>query len=291
MSSYKWDYGKCLKAAPFGGSNHEATVIMLHGLGDTGEGWSFCADHMQLPGVKWLFPTAPTRPISCNMGMAMPGWFDIKNLPLDPNALESEAPVSKEKANEHVDESDIADSAKYCLDLVRAEMAAGVPASKIVIGGFSQGGHIAARAALDFEEQLAGCVVLSSWVGEIASEDGGAGGKPLSRLPFFIGHGEVDPMVPPALGHKSHQYVKSLGNQVIFRTYAGVAHSCNMQELDDVKDFLVGVLEDDLTLADVGAASAGKLKKWLLGKGVDITGCLEKQDLIDKATEFLGSSK
>ena len=61
---------------------HTATVIMLHGLGDTGDGWSAIADDMAsaLPHVKWIFPHAPARPITINMGMRMPGWFDISSL-------------------------------------------------------------------------------------------------------------------------------------------------------------------------------------------------------------------
>jgi len=282
-SAYKWEYGKLYSYDPTSEeyNKHTCTVFMLHGLGDTGQGWSFAGEQLKIDGAKWLFPTAPTRPISCNMGMSMPGWFDVKQLPLSaPIANEQ---VSRAEMNEKVDESDIKDSVKYLLDLVQVEIKEkGIPPEKIILGGFSQGGHIAARAALECEEPIAGCVVLSSWIGEVEGLESRS-----SKVPFFIGHGQADPMVPVSFGEKSHSYIKGLGNPVTFRTYPGVEHSCNLQELDDVKDFICGCLEDPITVEDLAGMSAGKLKKWLLGKGADTTGCLEKQDLIEKAKEIL----
>lgn len=217
MSGYKYEFGKVFEFEPVEGSKHEASVIMLHGLGDTGEGWSFCGKHMQMPGVRWLFPTAPTRPISCNMGMAMPGWFDIKNLPLDTSAMDDVDQVSQEQVKKHMDDDDVADSVNFVLSLVKKEMDKGIPSEKIVLGGFSQGGLVAARAALESTANLAGCVVLSSWVGHFNAVDGKG-----TALPFFIGHGEADPMVPVALGHKSNAFLKNLGYNVTLRTYRGI---------------------------------------------------------------------
>lgn len=55
---------------------------MLHGLGDTGDGWAEIASDFQavLPHVKFIFPTAPVRKITLNMGMSMNGWYDIASL-------------------------------------------------------------------------------------------------------------------------------------------------------------------------------------------------------------------
>ena len=331
MSGYKYEFGKVFEFEPVEGSKHEASVIMLHGLGDTGEGWSFCGKHMQMPGVRWLFPTAPTRPISCNMGMAMPGWFDIKNLPLDTSAMDDVDQVSQEQVKKHMDDDDVADSVNFVLSLVKKEMDKGIPSEKIVLGGFSQGGLVAARAALESTANLAGCVVLSSWVGHFNAVDGKG-----TALPFFIGHGEADPMVPVALGHKSNAFLKNLEYNVTLRTYRGIgcveslyinpypcarvracacacvmdpnradtslslslcvslvvvllepcdalaSHSASPEELDDVKDFLGSCLAPALSLEEASALSAGKIKKLLLSKGVDITGCLEKADLLEK---------
>ena len=55
---------------------------MLHGLGDTGDGWADVAHDFKtgLPHVKFIFPTAPRRSITLNMGMKMTGWYDIASL-------------------------------------------------------------------------------------------------------------------------------------------------------------------------------------------------------------------
>jgi hypothetical protein len=38
----------------------------------------------KMPHVKWAFPNAPVQPVSCNMGMKMPSWFDLPTIPLEP---------------------------------------------------------------------------------------------------------------------------------------------------------------------------------------------------------------
>jgi predicted esterase len=77
---------------------HTATVIMAHGLGDSGAGWVSLAENwrrrQKFDEVKFIFPNAPTIPITVvrlpllpphsqmligtqNMNMRMPGWYDI----------------------------------------------------------------------------------------------------------------------------------------------------------------------------------------------------------------------
>jgi predicted esterase len=60
---------------------HTATVIMAHGLGDSGAGWVSLAENWRRRGkfedVKFIFPNAPNIPITINMGVRMPGWYDI----------------------------------------------------------------------------------------------------------------------------------------------------------------------------------------------------------------------
>ena len=49
-----------------------------HRLGDSGEGIGSIAPALKLPHVKYVCPTAPNRPVSINMGMAMNAWFDLR---------------------------------------------------------------------------------------------------------------------------------------------------------------------------------------------------------------------
>ena len=100
----------------------------------------------KMPHVKWAFPNAPVQPVSCNMGMKMPSWFDLPTIPLEPGCPEDAAAFQAAVADVHA--------------LVRQEMQkTGVAAERVVLGGFSQGGAIAVQATLAFPEKLAGGVV------------------------------------------------------------------------------------------------------------------------------------
>merc|ERR1712212_557118 len=64
-------------------TKHTATVIFLHGLGDTAHGWASAMEAIGLPHIKFILPTAPMMPVTLNMGMRMPSWFDMKSLNVD----------------------------------------------------------------------------------------------------------------------------------------------------------------------------------------------------------------
>jgi lysophospholipase-2 len=69
-------YASPITIGPPNGASPTASVIFLHGLGDTGAGWADVAPQFQaaLPHVRFIFPNAPRRPITLNWGMQMPGW-------------------------------------------------------------------------------------------------------------------------------------------------------------------------------------------------------------------------
>lgn len=52
-------------------------VVLCHGLGDTGESYVDVAEFFRekLPHLKVIIPTAPTQPVTMNMGMPMPSWY------------------------------------------------------------------------------------------------------------------------------------------------------------------------------------------------------------------------
>jgi lysophospholipase II len=102
---------------------HSATVIMLHGLGDSGQGWQSLAPRMNLPHAKFIFPSAPSRPVTINRGASMPAWFDARGV----------TSVAAE------DEEGILQTRDFVHSMVAAEVNAGIPSSRILIGGFSQG--------------------------------------------------------------------------------------------------------------------------------------------------------
>lgn len=75
-------FGPTIVQNPSSGKNNTATLIFLHGLGDTGNGIASIGQALvtaapALSHIKFIFPTAPRRPVAMNGGMTMPAWFDI----------------------------------------------------------------------------------------------------------------------------------------------------------------------------------------------------------------------
>jgi phospholipase/carboxylesterase len=127
---------------------HKSTIIWLHGLGDSGNGFAPIAPELKLPGelgVKFIFPHAPIRPVTINNGMEMRAWYDIKSMDMDSRA----------------DLDGVIDSSQRIEQLIRAEIASGIDSTKIMLIGFSQGGVIALHLGARFTQPLAGIVALS----------------------------------------------------------------------------------------------------------------------------------
>ncbi|XP_064137531.1 acyl-protein thioesterase 2 isoform X2 [Loxodonta africana] len=136
-------------AATVSGAEREtAAVIFLHGLGDTGHSWADALSTIRLPHVKYICPHAPRIPVTLNMKMVMPSWFDLMGL--SPDAPEDEAGIKK--------------AAENIKALIEHEMKNGIPANRIVLGGFSQGGALSLYTALTCPHPLAGIVALSCWL-------------------------------------------------------------------------------------------------------------------------------
>ncbi|KAK9895164.1 Phospholipase/carboxylesterase [Cystobasidium minutum MCA 4210] len=214
-------------------SAHSATVIFSHGLGDTGHGWSFLAEQLgsSFPHVKWIFPHAPIIPITLNMGMEMPGWFDLKSL--KPPRLDD--PRAE-------DEKGILESVAKIQGLVNDE-SKHVPSERIVVGGFSQGAALSLLVSLTTDKKIAGAVSLSGYlplnlkVKELR--------KPESKdTKIFMAHGTVDQVLQYAWGEMSYKFLKEQLDMpnVEFHTYKGMGHSATEEEFHDLAKWLKGII-------------------------------------------------
>ncbi|RSM06857.1 Acyl-protein thioesterase 1 [Fusarium oligoseptatum] len=213
-------------------SRHTATVIFVHGLGDTGHGWASAVENWRrrsrLDEVKFILPHAPQIPISVNMGMRMPGWFDVKQLGGDVNTL-----VRNE------DTEGIKRSQQYFHNLIQEEIDAGIPSERIVLGGFSQGGAMSLLAGLTCKNKLGGIIGLSSWLLLSQSFAGIVSPTDANRqTPVKMFHGDADPIVNVHRGKLSVDLLKELGYDVTWKTYPGMGHSACLEELDEVEAFL-----------------------------------------------------
>jgi len=200
-----------------------ATVLFLHGLGADGHDFEPVVPLLGLPGnhgVRFVFPHAPSRPVTVNGGMVMPAWYDIRGLDLGQNP----------------DAHGIESSSRFIRTLLERENERGIPAERIVLGGFSQGGAMALQVGLTHPQRLAGLLGLSCYV-PLPDRVRGEEAQANRATPIFMAHGTDDDIVPMVRGETSRAFLQSAGYAVDWRAYA-MAHQVDMQEIVDVGEWL-----------------------------------------------------
>lgn len=202
---------------------HKATIIWLHGLGDSGNGFAPIAPELKLPdslGVKFLFPHAPIRPVTINNGMEMRAWYDIKSMDMDSRA----------------DLEGVIDSSQRVEQLIRAEIESGIDSTKIMLIGFSQGGVISLHLGARYTKPLAGIVALSTYMcaPQTLSAEKSVENQ---NTPVFFAHGQQDEVVPLFLGNSAFQTMKENGYQVEWKEYM-MQHNVCMPEVQDISAFI-----------------------------------------------------
>lgn len=191
-------------------------VIWLHGLGADGHDFPPIVPELRLDpalAIRWIFPHAPAIPVTINGGMVMPAWYDIRALDL---------------GRGH-DEAGIRRSAAQVTRRIELETERGVPAERIVLAGFSQGGALAAHVALRHPERLAGLVCLSTYLvlAETLEAERSAANR---ELPVFQAHGTLDPMVTLDRGQAARDRLRALGHVVDWHEYP-MGHQVCLEEI------------------------------------------------------------
>uniref|UniRef100_A0A671L446 palmitoyl-protein hydrolase n=1 Tax=Sinocyclocheilus anshuiensis TaxID=1608454 RepID=A0A671L446_9TELE len=204
-----------------GTEKETAVVIFLHGLGDTGHGWADTMTSIRLPYIKYICPHAPRIPVTLNMKMTMPSCcymlkFDYVALSID----HSFSSIVKA--------------------IIDHEVKNGIPSSRIILGGFSQGGALSLYTSLTSQQHLAGVVGLSCWLPLHKTFPQAASGSGNKDTPILQCHGEMDPMIPVQFGAMTAEKLKTIisPQNVTFRTYPGLMHSSCPQEMSAVKEFI-----------------------------------------------------
>ena len=127
-----------------------ASVVWLHGLGASGDDFVPIVPMLKLPHVRFVFPQAPDRRVTINGGYLMPSWYDIKSLGF--------------RGQEREDMGQLAASSAAVEALIAREVARGVPASRVGLAGFSQGGAVALHVGNRPGHTLAGIMALSTYL-------------------------------------------------------------------------------------------------------------------------------
>ncbi len=207
------------------GVDVNASIIWLHGLGADGNDFAPIVPQLKLPtdfGIRFVFPHAPSIPVTINNGFVMPAWYDIKQMDVE----------------RHVDEAQLQQSAQWVHNLIAREIERGVSSKRIIIAGFSQGGAVSFEAALTYDKPLAGVMALSTYFATANS----ISINPLhNSIPIMICHGSLDPVVPEALGRKSLATLQNLGFVPEYNSYP-MEHAVCPQEIDDIADWISRIL-------------------------------------------------
>jgi phospholipase/carboxylesterase len=196
-----------------------AAVIWMDGL--VGDGFDFgpMVPELKLPvsaRVRFVFPHADVRPVTVNAGYAMRAWYDIREL--TPEGRDDEAGLAASRARIET--------------YIAAERAAGIPAGRIVVGGFSQGGALALHAGLRHAEKLCGIVALSCYLplrDRLAAEIHASN----RQTPILMCHGREDVVVLQAFGEQSRDVMLAAGLPVEWRAYP-MGHSLCRPEIFDI---------------------------------------------------------
>jgi phospholipase/carboxylesterase len=204
------------------GADPVGTVIWLHGLG--ADGWDFVPIVREMPlpddfALRFIFPHASERPVTINNGHVMRAWYDIAmndiaRLPDEQGIRESQAEIER---------------------LIARERSRGVPAERIAIAGFSQGGAMALQVGLRHAERLAGIVALSSYL--VLEESLEAEAAAANRMtPILMAHGIEDEIIPLQLANTSRARLESKGYRVKWHTWP-MPHSVCAEEVMVIAEF------------------------------------------------------
>ena len=205
------------------GADPRFAVIWLHGLGADGNDFVPIVPELvakDWPSIRFVFPHAPKRPVTVNMGMSMRAWYDITGMEI----------AQKQ------DEAGIRESIAHLDALIAREIERGIPARCIFLAGFSQGAAMVLSGGLRHTESLAGIIALSGYLPlekQLAEERSPAN----AHVPLFIGHGSVDPVVPQTLGMLTRDHLRTLGYTVDWHSYP-MAHQVCAEEINDLRDWI-----------------------------------------------------
>ena len=203
-----------------------ASVIWLHGLGADGNDFEPVVKMLNLPHVRFILPHAAFKKVTANNGYEMRAWYDVFGF----------APGSRE------DEAGVHESQAYIESLIATEVKRGIPAKRIVLAGFSQGGAVVLHTALRHSRALAGVMALSTYLPlklTLAKEKT----KANQTIPIFMAHGTLDNVISLSTCRVSFEVLQTQHYNIQWHEYP-MAHSVNQAEIDDIRAFLLQVLKD-----------------------------------------------
>jgi phospholipase/carboxylesterase len=204
----------------------DSCVIWLHGLGADGHDFAPVIPELDLPAslaTRFIFPHAPEIPVTINGGMVMPAWYDILEMQLE----------------RKIDTEQLCASANEVVKIINQQIDLGIPADRIIVAGFSQGGAVAYQVALSFPKPLAGLLALSTY---FATEKTLSKHPANQNIPILIMHGSHDDIVPESLGVKAKNHLTELNYKVDFVSYP-MPHSVCLEQIKQIGQWFKSCLK------------------------------------------------
>jgi phospholipase/carboxylesterase len=201
-------------------------IIWMHGLGADGHDFEPIVPELDLPDmpIRFVFPHAPMRPVTINNGWVMRAWYDVRD----------------DRGVRREDEEGVRASQEAIETLIAREKSRGIPASLIVLAGFSQGGAMALHTALRHPERLAGIMALSCFL-PLIDKVGDEASAANRDVPMFMAHGSHDQLIPQSRAETARDRLVGLGYRVEWRTYP-MPHAVCGEEVADISAWLRSVL-------------------------------------------------
>lgn len=204
-----------------------SAVIWMHGLGADAHDFEPIVPELRLSpdlGIRFVFPNAPIQPVTINGGMRMRAWYDVLTIDL-PRREDADGVYASEQA---------------IYALLEREKQRGIPAERIVLAGFSQGGAMALHTGLRYPNQLAGILALSCYI-PLADRLDRERRPANQHTPIFMAHGDYDAVIQMRYGQQSAELLEKLGYRVEWQDY-GMGHEVCWEEIRDIAKWLERVL-------------------------------------------------
>ena len=205
--------------------NPTVSVIWMHGLGADGGDFVPIVQELDLtgcPAIRFVFPHAPTMPVTINGGYVMRAWYDI---------LTADIPKREDEAGLRASQTAIE-------QLIAREKTRG--ATRILLAGFSQGCAMALQVGLRQPEPLAGLLCLSGYLPlrDSINAECHASNR---NTPIFLAHGRGDSVIPIARAEQSRDMLQALSYPVEWHEYI-MPHSVCEEEIADISLWLRRIL-------------------------------------------------
>ena len=199
-----------ISVPPASGQTPTGVIVALHGFGANARDLQPLAPVMNLPNYQFLFLEAPF-PYPGLPGGRM--WYDL---------------YGEDREGLNASRQKLADW------LQSLESRTGLPLSRTILSGFSQGGAMTIDVGLSFP--LAGLVSLSGFLhGPLQPKN------PETLPPALLVHGRQDQVVPLAEAQRARDSLEALAVEVTYREF-NMGHEITPEVLALVRDFARDVL-------------------------------------------------